>query len=97
MENPIFENNPSLDYYFETSDGNSFFTEHAAQSHAQGLKNKQVKTVYKEVATQEAVVEASSPDEATQEAVVEASAPDKATQEEASEAIITELKTTSKK
>jgi hypothetical protein len=56
MENPIFENNPSLDCYFETSDGNCFFTEHAAQSHAHDLKNKQVKAVYKTEATPEEVI-----------------------------------------
>lgn len=47
MKNPIFEANPSLDCYFETTDGSCFFTENAAQGHAKSLKDKTVKAVHK--------------------------------------------------
>jgi predicted DNA-binding WGR domain protein len=57
MKNPIFEANPSLDCYFETSDGSCFFTENAAESHAQTLKNKKVKSVYAETTSTDAVTE----------------------------------------
>lgn len=48
MKKLIFKANPSLDCYFETSDGNAFYTENAAKSYAKDLDDKKVKTIYKE-------------------------------------------------
>ena len=48
MKKSIFKANPSLDCYFETSDGNAFYTENAAKSYAKDLDDKKVKTIYKE-------------------------------------------------
>ena len=47
MKNSIFEENPKLDCYFETSDGNPFYTENAAQYHAKDLEDKSVKAIYR--------------------------------------------------
>lgn len=44
MKNEIFEANPKLDCYYETADGNAFFTENAAKAHAKDLNDKTVKT-----------------------------------------------------
>lgn len=46
MKNPVFEANPSLDCYFETTDGSCFFTENAAETHAKTLNDKKVKAVH---------------------------------------------------
>lgn len=40
-----FELHPSLDRYFETSDGKKFYTENAAQNWAKGLENRKIKCV----------------------------------------------------
>lgn len=47
MKNEIFKANPNLDLYYQTSDGEPFFTENAAHNHAKGLKNKSVTPVYR--------------------------------------------------
>ena len=44
-KNPVFEANPSLDCYFETTDGEAFFTENAANNHALSLKDRTVVAV----------------------------------------------------
>ena len=38
----IFATNPQLDVVYKTSDGKYFYTQHLAQSYANGLKNKEV-------------------------------------------------------
>ena len=48
MKNEIFKANPNLDCYFETTDGECFFTENAAEAHSKTLKDKKVKAVYNE-------------------------------------------------
>jgi|SRR5690554_235127 len=45
----IFQNNPQLDAYFETSDGTPFYTENAAKNHARDLKDKEVKRIDRDV------------------------------------------------
>lgn len=47
MSKDIFELYPDANGYFETSDGNKFFKEYDAKTHAQKLKNKEVKEVKK--------------------------------------------------
>lgn len=47
MKNEIFKANPQLDCYFETADGECFFTENAAKNHAGSLANKTVKSHHK--------------------------------------------------
>lgn len=47
MKNEIFKANPNLDLYYQTSDGEPFFTENAAHNHAKSLKNKSVTPVYR--------------------------------------------------
>lgn len=47
MKNEIFKANPQLDCYFETADGECFFTENAAKNHAGSLAEKTVKTHHK--------------------------------------------------
>ncbi|WP_271783873.1 hypothetical protein [Aquimarina algiphila] len=41
----IFKQYPRLTKYFKTSDGFSFFSENAAETHARNLDNKNVKTI----------------------------------------------------
>lgn len=38
----IFKANPNMDCFFETTDGNAFYTESAAKNHAKTLKDKKV-------------------------------------------------------
>ena len=47
MKNEIFKANPQLDCYFETTDGECFFTDNAAKDHAKSLAVKTVKTHHK--------------------------------------------------
>ncbi|AUX17354.1 hypothetical protein [Flavobacterium columnare] len=47
MKNEIFKANPQLDCYFETADGECFFTENAAKNHSVSLTNKTVKPHHK--------------------------------------------------
>ena len=44
MKNKIFKANPQLDFYFETTDGECFFTENAAKDHARSLTEKAITT-----------------------------------------------------
>ena len=80
MKNEIFKANPQLDCYFETTDGECFFTDNAAKDHAKSLTEKTVKTHHKSdyVEPTQEVVEPTEPvegtDEPTQE-VVEPVAP----------------------
>lgn len=78
MKNEIFKANPQLDCYFETTDGECFFTDNAAKDHAKSLAVKTVKTHHKSDYVEpteevEEVVEPTEPveetDEPTQEAV----------------------------
>ena len=43
----LFKNNPELKEYFETSDGEKFYSHNLAANHAKGLEDKEVKTVTK--------------------------------------------------
>jgi hypothetical protein len=45
MENTIFDKNPSLEEYHQTSDGQAFYTKSNALNHARTLEDKAVKTV----------------------------------------------------
>lgn len=45
MDKKLFENNPNITEYFETSDGSKFYTENLAKNHARDLKDKAIKTV----------------------------------------------------
>jgi hypothetical protein len=47
MKNEIFKANPQLDCYFETVDGECFFTDNAAKNHAGSLAEKTLKTHHK--------------------------------------------------
>lgn len=47
MKKSIFEQYPNLEEYFETSDGQKFFKETAAKTHARTLADKEVKKVLK--------------------------------------------------
>ena len=69
MKNEIFKANPQLDCYFETADGESFFTENAAKNHAGSLANKTVKSHHKSdyVEPTEEVVEPTEPVQETTE------------------------------
>ena len=69
MKNEIFKANPQLDCYFETADGESFFTENAAKNHAGSLANKTVKSHHKSdyVEPTEEVEEVVEPTEPVQE------------------------------
>jgi hypothetical protein len=44
MDN-TFENNPNLKEYFQTSDGEKFYTKNMAENHARDLKDRSVTTV----------------------------------------------------
>ncbi len=63
MKDSIFEANPKLDCYFETSDGTPFYTDYAADTHAKSLEHKLVKTIYRsnEVEPVEEKTEATHP------------------------------------
>jgi hypothetical protein len=52
-KNLIFEANPSLDCFYETTDSSCFFTENAAEAHAKTLKDKKVNFVHKSSSTTE--------------------------------------------
>ena len=72
MKNEIFKANPQLDCYFETTDGECFFTENAAKNHAGSLANKTVKSHHKSDYVEpteevEEVVEPTEPVEETDE------------------------------
>ena len=69
MKNEIFKANPQLDCYFETADGECFFTENAAKNHAGSLANKTVKSHHKSdyVEPTEEVEEVVEPTEPVQE------------------------------
>ena len=72
MKNEIFKANPQLDCYFETTDGECFFTENAAKDHAKSLADKTVKTHHKSDYVEpteevEEVVEPTEPVEETDE------------------------------
>lgn len=43
----VFKQNPKLESYFQTSDGNNFFKDFDAKNHAKSLKNKAIKEVKK--------------------------------------------------
>jgi len=45
--NQVFKNHPDLTEFFQTSDGQAFYTENAARTHARTLKNKTVVLVQK--------------------------------------------------
>lgn len=45
MSNNIFKNYPTLQVYFKTADGQSFFQESDARNHAKSLENKTVEKV----------------------------------------------------
>jgi hypothetical protein len=47
MKNKIFKANPKLDCYFETTDGECFFTENSAKDHARNLEDKTVKPFHR--------------------------------------------------
>ena len=69
MKNEIFKANPQLDCYFETTDGECFFTDNAAKDHAKSLADKTVKTHHKSdyVEPTEEVEEVVEPTEPVQE------------------------------
>lgn len=46
----VFERYPNLEKYFQTSDGEKFFTESPAYNHAKTLDNKKVETVERKAA-----------------------------------------------
>ena len=74
MKNEIFKANPQLDCYFETTDGECFFTDNAAKDHAKSLADKTVKTHHKSDYVEpteevEEVVEPTEPVEPTEEVV----------------------------
>lgn len=46
--NEVFEQNPSLEKVYCTSDGTPFYQENDAKNHAKTLKDKSVETVYNE-------------------------------------------------
>ena len=60
--NKIFKNNPELKEFYQTSDGQAFYTENAARTHARTLKNKSVILVEKSAETA-APVEDEKPEE----------------------------------
>ena len=74
MKNEIFKANPQLDCYFETADGECFFTENAAKNHAGSLAKKTVKTHHKSdyVEPTEEVEEVVEPTEPVEEIEVTA-------------------------
>ena len=46
--NKVFKQNPNLEKYFATSDGENFYNENDAKNYAKNLKDKTVKTVLNE-------------------------------------------------
>ena len=74
MKNEIFKANPQLDCYFETTDGECFFTDNAAKDHAKSLADKTVKTHHKSdyVEPTEEVEEVVEPTEPVEEIEVTA-------------------------
>lgn len=44
--NEVFKQNPNLEKYFGTSDGEAFYNENDAKNHAKNLEDKTVETVY---------------------------------------------------
>lgn len=44
--NDVFKQNPNLEKYFSTSDGEAFYNENDAKNHAKKLEVKSVETVY---------------------------------------------------
>lgn len=45
----VFKNNPKLEKYYGTSDGESFYNENDAKNHAKNLEVKTVETVFNEL------------------------------------------------
>lgn len=68
MSRKIFDHQPSLQEYFETSDGKKFYSHNAATNHAATLANKAVKNFKREEVSKEA-----KEDSSVQEAKTEAS------------------------
>lgn len=64
MNKEFFKANPSLNEYFETSDGKKFYTENAAQNHAKvkALKDRTVNHVERPEELEEKVVVPHSPE-----------------------------------
>ena len=44
--NEVFKNNPKLEKYYGTSDGEAFYNENDAKNHAKNLEDKTVETVF---------------------------------------------------
>ena len=44
--NQVFEQNPKLEKYYGTSDGEAFYNENDAKNHAKNLEDKTVETVF---------------------------------------------------
>lgn len=57
----IFNENPSLDEIYQTSDGNQFMTRNAAENHAKTLQAKTVKRIVRPDAKNVAVVDVDAP------------------------------------
>lgn len=72
--NKIFKNNPELKEFYQTCDGQAFFTENAAKLHAKTLKNKSVVLVQKSAETA-APVEDEKPEKTEQKPAKKASKP----------------------
>jgi hypothetical protein len=47
-KDPVFENNPTISCYYKTSDGEAFYKDFDANSHARTLDNKEVQTITKD-------------------------------------------------
>lgn len=68
MSKKIFDQQPSLQEYFETSDGKKFYSHNAATNHAATLAEKSVKNFKRQEVSKEA-----KEDSSAQEAKAEAS------------------------
>lgn len=48
----VFEQNPNIDVYFKTSDGESFYNENDAKNYAKKLKDKKVQRIVRGVSSE---------------------------------------------
>jgi hypothetical protein len=67
MSKEIFDQNPSLKEYFETSDGKKFYNDNAAHNHARLLVDKEVKHVKRGATAEETTAEGKTAEGATAE------------------------------
>jgi hypothetical protein len=96
--NDVFKQNPKLEKYYSTSDGEAFYNENDAKNHAKSLDEKTVETVYNDDFLEANDIEDLSDDknEMAEFEAAEKLAADKKAQEAAAKPVVIDLSKMSK-